>query len=363
MHILILILLAAGRLFAAQDVWTGVERIVAVGDVHGDYEAFVAVLRSAGLIDQRARWTGAKAHLVQTGDVLDRGPNSRKVMDLLMALEKQAAKAGGRVHALIGNHEAMNLYGDLRYVSAGEIAAFRTNDSARVRDAYWEEYVKELKTKPSEQDKKKWEDERPLGWFEHRIQFGPEGLYGKWIRSHNAVVKINDSIYLHGGISAKYASMPIGEINQAIAAELNDFTKIKDGSIVTGEDGPLWYRGLAQGDPAAIAGDLDKALQAFGVKRIVIGHTPTAGTVLPRFDGKVVMIDVGLSAYYGSRRACLVLERDKLYTVHRGQKIDLPAAGATDYLRYLKQAAALDPAPSPLEAFAKEFEASLAKTR
>ena len=132
--------------------------------------------------------------------------------------------------------------------------------------------LEELKTKPGELDRKKWEDERPLGWFEHRYQFGPEGVYGKWIRSHNAVVKINDSIYLHGGISAKYASMTIGEINEAIAAELNDFSKIKDGDIVTGEDGPLWYRGLAQGDPAAIAGDLDKALQAFGVKRIVIGH-------------------------------------------------------------------------------------------
>jgi len=104
-------------------------------------------------------------------------------------------------------------------------------------------------------------------------------------------------------------------------------------------------------------------VQASSVKRIVIGHTPTAGTVIPRFDGRVVMIDVGLSAYYGSRRACLVLERDKLYTVHRGRKIDLPAAGPSAYLSYLKQAAALDPAPSPLAEFAGAFEASLAKTR
>jgi hypothetical protein len=249
----------------------------------------------------------------------------------------------------------MNLYGDLRYVSAGEIAAFRTDDSARVRDAFWEEYLKELKTKPTEQDKKKWEAEHPLGWFEHRFQFGPEGVYGKWIRSHNAVIKINDSIYLHGGISPKYASTPIRELNEAVVAELNDFTKIKDGDILTGEEGPLWYRGLAQGEEAALSEHVDRALQAFGVKRIVIGHTPTAGTVIPRFDGKVVIIDVGLSAYYGSRRACLVLERDKLYTVHRGQKIDLPGKGAPEYLRYLKQAAALDPAPSPLEEAVKEL--------
>ena len=115
--------------------------MVAVGDVHGDYAEFVSVLRSAGLIDEKGRWTGGKAHLVQTGDVLDRGADSRKVMDLLMSLEKQAAKAGGRVHALIGNHEAMNLYGDLRYTTPGEFAAFRTDQSEKLRTAFWEREV------------------------------------------------------------------------------------------------------------------------------------------------------------------------------------------------------------------------------
>src|SRR5262245_33598569 len=115
--------LIAAQTFAADVVFTGVERVVAVGDVHGDFGAFVGVLRAAGVIDQKNKWTGGKTHLVQTGDVPDRGADSRKVMDLLMDLEKQAPKAGGRVHALIGNHEAMNLYGDLRYVVPGEFAA------------------------------------------------------------------------------------------------------------------------------------------------------------------------------------------------------------------------------------------------
>src|SRR6476619_2557951 len=134
-YILILRVLM-GAAFAAQGEWTDVERVVAVGDVHGDYTRFVAVLRSAGLIDEKGRWTGGKAHLVQTGDVLDRGADSRKVMDLLMSLEKQAAKAGGHVHALIGNHEARNLYGDLRYTTAEEFAAFKTGQSAEVRAAF-----------------------------------------------------------------------------------------------------------------------------------------------------------------------------------------------------------------------------------
>ena len=88
--------LAGGlSLYAAQDVWTGVERVIAVGDVHGDYEQLVAVLQSAGVIDQEEKWVGGKTHLVQTGDMLDRGPDSRKVMDLLMRLERRSKQSGG----------------------------------------------------------------------------------------------------------------------------------------------------------------------------------------------------------------------------------------------------------------------------
>ena len=115
--VLVAVLLLLGVPAAAEkDTWTGVDRIIAIGDVHGDYEQFVKLLRSAGLIDDNEDWAGGRTHLVQTGDVPDRGAATRKVMDLLMKLEKQANKAKGYVHALIGNHEAMNMYGDLRYV-------------------------------------------------------------------------------------------------------------------------------------------------------------------------------------------------------------------------------------------------------
>ena len=359
MFILILFLLTASQIFAGSDLYTGVDRVVAVGDVHGDFDAFVAVLRSAAVIDKKNHWTGGKTHLVQTGDLLDRGPDSRKAMDLLIALEKQAAKAGGRVHALIGNHEAMNIYGDLRYTDPAEFAAFRTDDSGRVRQALWEEQLKTLPSKPDAEFKKKWETEHPLGWLEHRYQFSSQGTYGKWILSHNALVKINDTLYLHAGISPKYASMSIGEINGAIAAELNDLKKIQDGDIVTGDDGPLWYRGLAQADPLLLTDHVDKLMQTYGIKRIVVGHTPTPGAVLPRFGGKVVVIDVGMSTVFGSRRACLILEQDQLFAVHRGVKVNLPSDAGLDYVRYLKQAMALDPPPSPLEAFVNEFAKSL----
>ncbi|MGO9261574.1 MAG: metallophosphoesterase [Bryobacteraceae bacterium] len=358
--LLILWLLAAPAL-AAQAEWTGVERVVAVGDVHGDFDGFVEVLRSAGVINEKDRWIGGKTHLVQVGDVPDRGPATKKVMDLLMALEKEAAKAGGQVHALIGNHEAMNMYGDLRYTTPADFAAFRAGDSEQVRALFWEQEIRAMPSPPDAAARKKWEAEHPLGWVEQRIQFGPKGTYGKWIRSHDTIVKINDAIYLHGGISPRCATMPLSQINETIAAELGDVTKIKDGSLVTAEDGPLWYRGLAQDEGDAIEAHVNKVLASYGVKRIVIGHTPTAGAVIPRFDGKVVQIDVGLSAVYGGHRACLLWEDGRFYAVHRGEKIPLP--GNADLMTYLKKALSLEPAGSQLAKYVAEVEAGLARPK
>src|SRR5580765_601658 len=81
------------------------ERVVAVGDIHGAFDNFVAILRAAQVIDNRNRWIGRRMVLVQTGDVLDRGPDSRKAIDLLRRLERDAPRAGGRVVSLLGNHE------------------------------------------------------------------------------------------------------------------------------------------------------------------------------------------------------------------------------------------------------------------
>jgi hypothetical protein len=200
------LLFAFALIASAQDSFTGVKRIVAVGDVHGGYDEFVTVLRAAGIIDASNQWAGGAAHLVQTGDWLDRGASSRKVMDLLMSLENQAKKAKGRVHALIGNHEAMNLYGDLRYVSAGEYEAFKTSESAELRDRAYNTLA-DSANKNDAAYKANWYEEHPLGWAEHRQAFSPSGKYGKFIRDRLAIVKINDAIFLHEA-SARNTSPP-----------------------------------------------------------------------------------------------------------------------------------------------------------
>jgi hypothetical protein len=316
-------------------VWTAVNRVVAIGDVHGDYEQFVALLESARLIDERGNWAGGEAHLVQMGDILNRGPDSRKVMDLLMRLEPQAIRAGGRVHCLIGNHETMVMYGDFRNVSPGEYAAFR-NEDKRLTPGH------------------------PRGYYALRAAFRPDGHYGRWIAAHNTVIRIDDTVFVHAGLSPAYAKLPIRTINDRVRSELKDFSKLR-GGMVLDPGGPLWYRGLAEGAETVVGPEIDAAHINLKAVRIVLGHTTTQGAVLPRLDAKIILTDVGLSRVYDSsgRRACLLIEGTRLYALHRGCRLALPAAAGPDLIRYLKQAAALDPPPSPIGKLIAGLEAGL----
>ena len=141
----LLALVLAAALPAACAAGAGEQRpVIAVGDLHGDYDAYVSILGNAGLIDAAGKWIGGKAVLVQLGDVPDRGPDTKKIVEHLMTLEKQARRKGGRVVALVGNHEAMNVVGDLRYVTAAEYAAFADAGSPKRRDAHFKANFAEL---------------------------------------------------------------------------------------------------------------------------------------------------------------------------------------------------------------------------
>jgi hypothetical protein len=288
-----------------------VARVVAVGDVHGAYDAYVEILRTAGIVDRRGKWAGGAAHFVQLGDVLDRGARSRKVLDLLRRLEREAASAGGRVHLLLGNHEAMRMLGDMRYVSAGEYDEFTTADSVDVRrqviDAYPEAQRAALLK------------ETPLGMVEMIRAFGPRGEYGAWLRDRHAVVRINGVVFLHGGISPAVAPMPCAEINATIRRELTeDLAKTRETpaeSLASRPDGPLWYRGLAH-EPETFAPQLEAILKAQDAHAIVVGHTvsPT-GRIQARFAGKVFTIDTGLNADYVKNGRASALElQDAVFT-------------------------------------------------
>ena len=204
---LLVLVLAMVAWAGPTNVPAGAESVVAIGDVHGDFDDFVAILRRTGLTDQQNHWTGGKTTFVQVGDLLDRGPKPREVMDLMMALEKEAVQAGGRVVGLLGNHEVMNIMGDLRYVTPANYASFADGNSEKRQKAAYVEYLKwkdshaslfaEL-PQPMELTEAEWMARHPAGFVEQREAFGPKGEYGEWLRGHPAVAEIDGIIFLHG---------------------------------------------------------------------------------------------------------------------------------------------------------------------
>lgn len=301
-------------------------RLVAVGDLHGDYEAYRAILSDAGLIDARGRWKGGDAILVQTGDIPDRGPGTRKIIEHLMKLEKAAAKKGGAVVALIGNHEAMNMTGDLRYVTPEEFAAFRTGKSKRLRDRYFRDNVEALAARygvePDRVDevKARFEAETPLGWLEHRLAWRRDGAIGKWVASHAAVTKIGDTVFAHGGVSAAWSAKSIDAINAEARAALRGEGPA---GILEDETGPLWYRGNVEETPEAAA-EAASVLAALGARRLVIGHTPSVAGIRALHGARVIMIDTGASAAYGGVRSWLEITDDAITAHDAGVATPIP---------------------------------------
>lgn len=289
----------------AQYAWENVERVVAIGDVHGAYPQLVALLRGAGVIDADLRWQGGNTHLVSVGDLLDRGPESRQAMDLLMRLQSEAEAAGGRAHVLLGNHELMNLSGDLRDVSAAERAALTE-----------------------------------LGG--HAAAFAADGKYGRWLLSLPFMIRINDTLFTHGGLPPFVAGTNLQTLNrtaqqdlrtllsegqrlreQAVLADGTDLFSIAyhandeqrtalgakfmaaAGSQILGDKGLLWYRGTASCHPLLEGPRLSTNLSALGAARVVVGHTPTPDREInARLKQRVYIIDTGMLAeiYNGKPR-------------------------------------------------------------
>jgi hypothetical protein len=327
----LLALLALGSARAAAAL---PQRIVAVGDLHGDYDAWIAIARAAGLVDAGGHWSGGKTTLVQMGDVTDRGADSLKIIRSLQQLRKEAPRSGGGVVVVLGNHEAMNLLGDLRYVTPGEFAAFADRRSPARRERIYMANRQKLEAAarainpnvlPS-QVREQWLSVTPLGWVEHRLAWSPSGDLGRWATGNPAVVKIGDTVFVHGGLSAEYAALGIDEINRRVAAAMVRADE-SPASVLSDPLGPLWYRGLVTRDPkvdpdgAAAAAvkprppiddEITAVLAATGAKRVVVAHTPNLAGIAITNGGRLARIDTGISRYYGGTLSWLEISGDRM---------------------------------------------------
>jgi Calcineurin-like phosphoesterase len=208
-------------------------RLVAVGDVHGDVAAFQKILREAGVVDADGAWVGGETVLVQLGDLIDRGPSMRGTLDFVMGLEQKASARGGRVVSLLGNHEVMNVTGDLRYVTAGNYAEFADAGSEKRRVDAWSQ-VRALRKsrarklgqpepRSGREAREKWFEAHPPGYLEHREAFGPDGTYGRWLRARPALHLARGTAFMHGGLSPALAGSSLEEIDRRVHEDLARF--------------------------------------------------------------------------------------------------------------------------------------------
>lgn len=364
---LFFVLAAALPVPSQSSEWTfdNVDRVVAISDVHGAYDAMVRTLKNADLIADDLTWCGGTSHLVIVGDLLDRGPNSRDAMDLLMRLGGEALAAGGQVHVLVGNHEVMNLNGDLRYVSISEYAAFADEETAEEREQWFEAHVERVGVSAAGRNAMRIEyDKRfPPGYFAHRRAFASDGSYGKWLLARPVIVVINGTAFVHGGLSPQVAELGLEGVNGKMMRDLLGYVRAVEKLTEAGEllptdnfknrdqvlagfmpglittpdtvaavgavkklgesdlhnaDGPLWYRGNVACSRLIEEDRLLASLSAIGAERVVIGHTPTPGRrILQRLGGRILEVDTGmLNNYYSGQGNALILQGDTVATVN-----------------------------------------------
>ena len=310
--LLLLILLASSLYYCAQQEpgvvpvpepldlptrYPPAQRVVAIGDLHGDLEATRAALRLAGAIDEHDQWVGGTTVVVQTGDQLDRGDDELEILDLLDALTEQAQAAGGAMHVLNGNHELMNVKQDLRYVTLGGFLDFLptpvadpdTVDPQTVVDAVHER----LKAC------------RPGHPFALRLL------------DRNVITIVGDTVFVHGGVLPHVVDYGIERLNQETRAWIRKDRQYPP-DILLATDGPVWSRHYSDEPDVEDCRLLEDVLGDLGARRMVVGHTVSREGISPACGDMVWRVDVGMARHYGGTPAVLELQNGRA-TVIKGE--------------------------------------------
>lgn len=244
----------------------GVDSIMALGDIHGEYDTLVRLLVNAKILNPDLSWRAKRAHLVFMGDLFDRGDDVVKTLWFLYRLEREAEARGGKVHILLGNHEIMAFLNDLRYTSEKEnlIAQHHGTGYTEMFDIH-------------------------------------QSILGNWLASKPGMLKINNILFAHGGVSPPFTVYSLNSFNDSLYAYLHEKefpSLLKDGVSTVrgdamlyarrlyfffGDNSVFWHRGYILSD--TLKKDLNKVLDKFNARHHVVAHTP-----VPR-----------ISAFYGDR--------------------------------------------------------------
>jgi hypothetical protein len=281
-------------------------RIVAIGDLHGDLRAFGAIGLACGLLDEPGNWRGGGAHLVLMGDLVG-GEHSRLLLNALMRLEREARRAGGRVHALLGNHDLLPIAGRFGKLTRGERRDYRKSD------------------------------------------FHGKGPYAEWVLGRPTILKIGRTLFVHAGLDRWALDIDPAEVNARVRAWIAHLQgagpKPPDETrwLFDDDDGPMWTRAFrARGrrpKDAPSRKTIRAILDRLGAERIVLGHSPTDDSAIvldhPHYGDSVVLIDTRISDEERGRLGALTIEGDVLTPVYARDR----AAGDGLHAREVREAA------------------------
>ena len=262
-----------------KSTFNNVEKIAALSDIHGQYYLAVEILKNNKIIDNELNWNFGKGHLVITGDVFDRGDKVNEVLWLIYKLEAQAKNKGGQVHFLLGNHEYMILHKDLRYVN----------------------------------DQYKWSSQ--LLNLEYDELYGNKTIMGRWLRSKSTVIKINEQVFVHGGVSEDFiaaSDFKFEETNDIMRKSI-DRTKeeMKSTNFYTtyyGTKSLIWYRGYFY--DSLLDSDITKILERLESKHIIVGHCSNE-EIVQLYNNKIFGVDSSIkNGEYGE---ILFIENDRFF--------------------------------------------------
>ena len=266
------------------DILPPCERIIVIGDLHGDWKITKEIFLKAKLIDLNFKWIAEPKNtvVVQVGDIVDRGGrpsnvgdecSELKIMDFLDECHSKAKLYGGGVYCILGNHELMNVVGNFTYSSPMSIKCFG-----------------------GEQKRKE--------------AFKPTGILAKrFACSRNVVLKVGSFLFVHAGIAPKHLTKNIKEINQDMREFLltpgTNFSK-EFSDYYMAYEGLLWNREFAIGNPDC--NKLQEVLNHFKVGSMIVGHTIQENGINSKCDKKIWRVDTGMSDAFGNDGKIQVLE-------------------------------------------------------
>lgn len=300
-----------------QSVFPDVCRVLAIGDLHGNYSGFKRILQETGILDKRGHWRARNTHLVQVGDILGRGGEPGKIFRLLQRLEEEAPEFGSRVHVLLGNHEAMSMSGLIVYNTLEEFQDLAGQELLEADPEAARERAERARAGHPASDGKPGKRLDMIGCREFSAALSPRGKVGRWLAGHDSAVSINGYLFVHGGLNRAHGCMPLEDLNDRVRLELSDDGGPRTGrDIMFRRDGPQWNREYTLRPSEARRLELEEVLDYHHCRRMVVGHTPTScidpgrgGRILPMYGDRLYCIDTGIGKIYGENLSALSLEK------------------------------------------------------